>query len=65
MRVWVDGAKIHDETGFDTQKPLKDGGGPEKINGFSFSHNKDDGPPGELMYVWWGRIRVFTEDPGW
>ena len=38
---------------------------PDRINGFSFSHNKDDGPAGVLMHLWWGRIRVWTANPGW
>ena len=65
MKVWIDGALVHDESGFTTRKPARDGGGAERINGFSFSHNKDDGPAGVLMHLWWGRIRVYTSNPGW
>jgi PKD repeat protein len=65
MKAWINGINVHDEAGFNTMKPASNGGGPEKINGFSFCHNKDDGPPGVLMSIWWGRIRVFTTNPGW
>ena len=66
MKVWIDGVVTHDETGFNTMKPIiPDGGGAEFINGFSFSHNKDDGPPGVPMSVWWGSIKVWNANPGW
>ena len=62
IQVWIDGRLLHDEWGFNTMKP---NGAPENINGFSFNHNMDDGPAGVLMSIWWGRIRVWTSDPGW
>ena len=62
MKVWIDGTLYHDESGFNVNNGS---GGPDFLEGFSFSHNKDDGPPGIDMFVWWGRIRVFNQDPGW
>ncbi|MES2177443.1 MAG: Ig-like domain-containing protein [Gemmatimonadota bacterium] len=63
-QIWVDGKLLHDDGGFSTYR--NDGtNAPDMIEGFSFAHNKDDGPPGIDMYVWWGTIRVFTGNPGW
>lgn len=68
MHVWVDGALLHTLTGFNTCKDNGSGGpsaNPEKVDGTSFCHNKDDGPYNTLMHIWWARIRAYDEDPGW
>jgi hypothetical protein len=65
LQVWVDGALKHDESGFNTARPAADGGGADRITGFSFTHNKDDGPPGVDMFLWWGPITVYNINPGW
>jgi hypothetical protein len=62
---WVDGARVHDETSFNTVKPVAEGSGVDRLTGFSFAHNKDDGPPNVDMYLWWSRIRYYFSDPGW
>lgn len=63
-QVWVDGVLKHDERGFSTGR--NDGStNPDFLTGYSFAHNKDDGPAGVDMYIWWGRIRVFGANPGW
>lgn len=62
MKVWVDGRLIHDESGFSVQS---EHGGRDYIEGFSFAHNKDDGPPNEDMYLWWGSVTYWRQDPGW
>jgi hypothetical protein len=64
-KVWLDGVLIHSESGFNTAKPAGDGGGPDRLMGFSFAHNKDDGPPNVDMYLWWGPIAVWDKNPGW
>jgi hypothetical protein len=65
MKVWIDGELLHDETGFNTLKPAAEGGGADRLSGFSFAHNKDDGPPNVDMYIWWGPIKMFVQNPGW
>jgi hypothetical protein len=65
LQQWIDGVLYINATGFSTNKPAADGGGAEFINGFSFGHNKDDGPPNVLMSVWWGAIKVWNQNPGW
>ena len=65
LQVWIDGALKHDETGFSTPRPSAEGGGPDRLSGFSFAHNKDDGPSGVDMFLWWGPIRVYNINPGW
>ena len=64
FEVWIDGVLIHRETLFNTDR--NDGSGnPDFITGFSFAHNKDDGPAGVEMFLWWGNIKVFNANPGW
>jgi hypothetical protein len=64
FEVWIDGVLLHRETLFNTDR--NDGSGsPDFITGFSFAHNKDDGPPGVEMYLWWGNIKVYNVNPGW
>jgi hypothetical protein len=65
LEQWIDGVRHWSKSGFNTFKPESNGGGPDRINGFSFGHNKDDGPPGVLMSIWWGRVRVWAANPGW
>jgi hypothetical protein len=65
LEVWINGVLKHSETGFNTPRPGAEGGGPDALSGFSFAHNKDDGPPNVDMYLWWGPIRVYTINPGW
>ena len=62
IKVWIDGILRHDEFGFNNQKVS---GARDLLEGFSFAHNKDDGPPGIDMYIWWGRIMAWNQDPGW
>jgi hypothetical protein len=65
LRLWIDEILLHDETGFNTVKPVAEGSTVDRITGFSFSHNKDDGPPNVLMSIWWGPITIYTIDPEW
>ena len=65
LQVWINGVLKHNESGFSTPRPSAEGGGPDALSGFSFAHNKDDGPPNVDMYLWWGPIRVYTVNPGW
>ena len=61
-KVWIDGTLYHDETGI----TIHDGsGGTDRISGVSFCHNKDDGPANTDMYLWWGSIKAYSNDPGW
>jgi hypothetical protein len=60
--VWLDGVLIHRETGFNTNNAA---GSFERLMGFSFAHNKDDGPPDVDMFLWWGPITVYRANPGW
>lgn len=63
FRVWLDGVRIHNETGFgvgDTD------GSADLIEGFSWCHNKDDGPGGVEMFLWWQWAKFWwTQSPGW
>lgn len=68
FHVWVDGDLYHDQTGFNTCKDNGLGGtsaNPEKVDGTSFCHNKDDGPYNTLMHIWWANIKAYDQDPGW
>lgn len=65
LKVWIDGVLVHNETGFNTVKPVAEGSTVDRLTSFSFAHNKDDGPPNVDMYVWWGPISVYKIDPGW
>jgi hypothetical protein len=62
FEVWLDGLLIHREINFNTDDAR---GGTDRLMGFSFAHNKDDGPPGVDMYLWWGPITIYTVNPGW
>jgi hypothetical protein len=62
--IWIDGVLKHRHTGFNTSR--NDGSAnPDYITGFSFTHNKDDGPPNTTMFIWWGPITVYGSSPGW
>ena len=62
--IWIDGVLKHRETNFVVDR--KDGtNNPDRVEGFSFSHNKDDGPPGVTMFIWWGPVRIYKDNPGW
>ena len=65
LKLWIDGVLLHDETGFNTIRPAAEGGLVDRIEGFSFAHNKDDGPPGVDMFIWWGPMKFFSQNPGW
>lgn len=67
-RIWVGAfgytpTLIHNATGFNTWKD--DLVTRERIHGFSFCSNKDDGPANTAMSIWWDRFRVWYNDPGW
>lgn len=64
FHIWVDGVQILSMTGFSITRNDATSNG-DKITGFSFTHNKDDGPPNVDMYIWWGPIRVYNTNPGW
>jgi len=62
--IWIDGVLKHREVNFIVDR--KDGtNNPDRVEGFSFAHNKDDGPPNVTMYIWWGPVRVYTSNPAW
>ena len=62
--IWIDGVLKHRETNFVVDR--KDGtNNPDRVEGFSFAHNKDDGPPGVTMFIWWGPVRFYKDNPGW
>jgi hypothetical protein len=65
LKLWIDGVILHDETGFNTVRPVAEGSVVDRIEGFSFAHNKDDGPPGVDMFIWWGPMKFFSQNPGW
>lgn len=60
--IWIDGVLRHRQTNFSTNDG---GGGSDRIKGFSFAHNKDDGPPNVDMFIWWGPVKVYNTNPGW
>ena len=63
-QIWIDGVLLHDQSGFNNFR--NDGtNNPDKLWGVDFTHNEDDGPGGRDMYIWWGRARIFTNNPGW
>ena len=63
-QIWIDGVLLHDQAGFSNFR--NDGTqNPDRLWGIDFTHNQDDGPGGRDMYIWWGRTRIFTNDPGW
>ena len=63
-RIWIDGVLFHDQAGFSNFR--NDGTmNPDRLWGIDFTHNQDDGPPLRDMFIWWGRVRIFGEDPGW
>jgi hypothetical protein len=63
FQVWIDGEELHNESGFgvgDTDSSA------DLIEGFSFTHNKDDSPNNHGdQYLYWGHIKIGTNDPGW
>ena len=65
LEVWINGVLKHQESGFSTARPAGEGGGADRLSGFSFTHNKDDGPPNVDMFLWWGPITVYSVNPGW
>lgn len=62
LKNWIDGVLRWNKAGFSTKKSNNT---PEKINGFSFTHNMDDGPVNVLMTIRWGLIELYYSDPGW
>lgn len=61
---WLrDNHEMHNETGFNTHSSGTTG--TDKLTGFSFCHNKDDGPANEDMYIYWGPINVHSAAPSW
>ena len=63
MKLWIDGTLHHDEFGFNTTTEGTPGE-PDFLEGFTIGSTKNDGPPGIEMFIWWGRIQVYTSDPG-
>lgn len=56
--VWIDGVLINRITGF-TVHPEVD------IVAILLGRNKDDGIESGTESLWWGKVSVWTEDPGW
>lgn len=64
FRIWIDGKLLHDQGGISNFRNDQTNN-PDRLWGIDFTHNQDDGPPGRDMYIWWGRTRIFGNDPGW
>lgn len=62
-RLWIDGTLWDVRTGFSTSD--LDGVTPSRISALHLGRNKDDGQPGVVMSLWWGRVRIWLSDPGW
>lgn len=56
--IWIDGVLINRITGF-TVHPEVD------IVAILLGRNKDDGIESGTESLWWGKVSVWTEDPGW
>jgi len=61
QELWIDGQLHISETGITNRT---DTGEQDYIRTISLGRNKDDGPPGVLMSIWWGYAKVWTQDPG-
>ena len=61
QELWIDGELLYSETGITNRT---DSGAQDYINGIALGRNKDDGPGGVLMSLWWGYAKVWTQDPG-
>jgi len=58
VETWIDGTSIYRRSDFDA-------GGTPSIYGLALGRNLDQGIPTGTMSLWWGRVRVWNEDPGW
>jgi hypothetical protein len=61
QELWVDGELWYSETGITTRT---DTGTQDYVRNIILGRNKDDGPAGVLMSLWWGYVKVWSENPG-
>ncbi len=61
MRLWIDGVLHYEETGISNQTS---NGDQDRIRAVTLGSNKDDGPAGEPMSLWWGYVYIWREAPG-
>ena len=61
QELWIDGELLYSETGITNRT---DTGAQDYISSIALGRNKDDGPAGVLMSIWWGYAKVWNQDPG-
>lgn len=56
--IWIDGEKVLDLDGFEVHPEIR-------LSAVLLGRNKDDGNPSGTESLWWGKMTVWTQDPGW
>ena len=63
MEGWIDDTKVVSETGIMTTSTAGNTP-PTGFNFLSLARNMNQGPDHDQSF-WWGRVAIYTQDPGW
>ncbi len=60
VEIWMDGAKVVDDVGINTDSK----GYPNQFYIIALGRNINNGPY-DLQQLWWGRVQLWSGNPGW